>query len=141
MTAESATAATPSANLDLDMSSFDSSLLNIDDGENSKNVEIHVSKEEIFRLSRASASRKKFAANLVRKIFTVEERASSNVKGVLGKQKLDTKKLSYVEKETFRMFPLESKENMKSAWSACVGAIDEANRRLNRKKKQENNEQ
>ena len=58
---------------------------------------------------------------------------------MLGKQKLDPAKIAFVHKETFRMFPLESKETLKSAWSQCVGAIDEANRRLNRKK--QNSEQ
>ena len=117
MVAESAIATTPSAKLDLDMSSLDSSLINInEDGGDSENVveNDYVSKE-IFRLSRAHTSRKNFAANLVRKMFTVEGRASSNVKEVLGKQKLDPAKISFVQKETFRMFPLESKKNIKSA--------------------------
>lgn len=116
--AESASATTPSAKLDLDISLLESSVLIKDeDGGDSENVvendrnEIHITKEEVFHLSRASASRKNFAANLVRKIFTVEERASSNVKGVLGKQKLDPQRSSYVQKETFRMFPLESEES------------------------------
>ena len=78
------------------------SLTFYEDGEDGENdcieIEVHVTKEEIFRLSRASASRKNFVANLVRRVFTMEERASSNVKGVLGKQKLDPAKIAYVHK-------------------------------------------
>ena len=82
--------ASPDAGGDLeDKSLCEKSLTFYEDGEDGENdcieIEVHVTKEEIFRLSRASASRKNFAANLVRRVFTMEERASSNVKGVLGK--------------------------------------------------------
>ena len=69
----------PSAGLDLDKSSCERSLLTFtEDGEGGEIdcAEIRVTKEEIFRLSRASASRKNFAANLVRRVFTLEERTS-----------------------------------------------------------------
>ena len=71
--AESASA---NAKLDLDISLLESSVLIKDEnGGDSENVvendrsEIHITKEEVFHLSRASASRKNFTANLVRKIF------------------------------------------------------------------------
>ena len=65
----------------------------------------------------------------------MEERAISNVAGVLGKSKLDPKRVDYIKRETYRMYPLQSKENEKKVWSDCVAAIDEVNRRLNRSKK------
>ena len=58
----------------------------------------------------------------------MEEQVLSNVKGVLGKAQLDPQKVEYIQKEVFKMFPLESKESHDKEWSACVGAIDEANR-------------
>ena len=68
------------------------------------------------------------------KIFTRAERAVSNVNGVLGKSQLDVDKVAYIKSVTFKMYPLQQNESMKSAWSNCRGAIDEANRRLYRPK-------
>ena len=77
-----------------------------------------------------------FAANLNRRLFTVAERIACNVRGKLGKSMLDPERVKYINEITFSMFPLESKETEKTAWSACVTAIDEVNRRLNKTKKQ-----
>ena len=77
-----------------------------------------------------------FSANLNRRLFSIAERAACNVKGKLGKGKLDADKIKDVKEITFRMFPLENKETMDGAWKACVTAIDEVNRRLNKTKKQ-----
>ena len=69
MIAESASATTPSATpkFDLDISLLESSVLIKDeDGGDSKNVvendrnEIHITKEEVFHLSQASALKKEF---------------------------------------------------------------------------------
>ena len=90
---------------------------------------------EIVRISRVSTSRQNFSANLNRRIFSREERAVSDVAGVHGKSKLDSKKVEYIKRETYRMYPLQSKENDKKVWSDCTAAIDEVNRRLNRPKK------
>ena len=81
-----------------------------------------------------SSSRKNFSANLVRQLFTEEERASSNVRGKGGKAQLNQAKIDVVKAKTFEMHPLELFENEKKAWGDCIKAIDEANRRLNRKK-------
>ena len=105
MIIESVTTTTPSAKLDLDMSSFDSSNLNLnEEGGDSENVVENdcVSNEEIFRPAKL-VHQENFVANFVRNTFTVEERASSNVKGMLGKQRVEIN--SYVYKDTFRMFP------------------------------------
>ena len=58
-----------------------------------------------------------------------------NVRGKLGKGKLDEEKVEYIKLVAFRMFPSESKETEKTAWNACVTANDEVNRRLNKNKK------
>lgn len=67
-----------------------------------------------------------FAANINRRIFTAEERSVSNVRGKLGK---DPDRIQFIKNVTFKLFPLEGKETEKSAWNACVTAIDEVNRR------------
>ena len=76
-----------------------------------------------------------FAANINRRIFSFTESSMCNVRGKLGKGKLDEEKVEYIKLVAFRMFPLESKETEKTAWNACVTAIDEVNRRLNKNKK------
>ena len=51
------------------------------------------------------------------------------------KNKLDVERTSYVKDVTIKEFPLEGKDKENTVWSACVQAIDECNRRLNRTKK------
>ena len=93
---------------------------------------------EIVHISRVSTSRQNFSANLNRRIFSKKERAISNMAGVLGKSKLDPKRVDYIKSETYRMYPLQSKENENKVWSDCVAAIDKVNQRLNRSKKSKN---
>ena len=90
--------------------------------------------DQVMRIKNMSSSRMNFAANLNRRLFTEEERAASNVRGKANKQMLDVKTVDYIKKVTFRLYPLESSEKEKTAWNACVIAVDEANRRLNKKK-------
>ena len=96
---------------------------------------LNMSFEALIRLKHNSSSRKNFAAKLVRLFFTEEERAKSNVKGKGGKAQLNPVKVGIVKTKAFEMWPLESFEEEKKAWAACIVAIDEANRRLNRNKK------
>ena len=65
----------------------------------------------------------------MKELFTTEERKSSNIKGVVGKNKLDEQKIAYVEALTFESYPCSLSEQ-KVAWSKCVKAIDTANRAL-----------
>ena len=88
----------------------------------------------LLNLCYVSASRQNFATNVMRKLFTRAKRKTSNVNGVLGKTKLDVDKVEYIKSITFKMYPLDQKETLESAWSKCRGAIDEANRRLYRPK-------
>jgi len=85
-----------------------------------------------LKIRRASSSRKNFAANLVRELFTEEERKTSNVNGRNKKKQLDKGRITSVKTMTFRNWPLDSREDEEKEWKVCVGAIDEANRRLNR---------
>ena len=95
---------------------------------------VPIDSDTLVKLRHASSSRRNFAANVMRKIFGKAEREVSNVRGKLGKSQLDPAKIDYIQTVTFRMYPLDSTESSQSAWAACVNAIDEANRRLYRKK-------
>ena len=68
----------------------------------------------IMKIRYISSSRRKFSANLNRKIFTMAERKVSNVNG---KSKLDPDKVKYVQKVTFQIYPLSSKESKATEWS------------------------
>ena len=93
-----------------------------------------VSTESIMAAKRRSCSRPNFSANLVREMFTIEERRSSNVKGKAGKKQLDPCRMQRVHDVSFDVFQLNNGENMETAWKACIKSIDEAGRRLNRSK-------
>ena len=73
--------------------------------------------------------KRKLSSKLVKELFAVEERAMPNVKGIMGKNKLDEQKIAYVQAVTFENYPCPSSEQ-KAAWSKCVKAIDTANRAL-----------
>lgn len=79
-----------------------------------------------------SCSRSNFAVNLVRRLFTTEERKNSNVRGVLGKKKLNPEMMLKVREATFQLFPCDTMENESHVWTYCCKAIDESCRRLNR---------
>ena len=92
-----------------------------------------VSTEAIMVAKRRNCSRPNFSANLVRQMFIIEERRSSNVKGKAGKKQLDPCCMQRVHDVSFDVF-LNNGENMETAWKACIKFIDEAGRRLNRSK-------
>jgi len=90
--------------------------------------------ERLSQLFIKSCSRQNFAVNLVRELFTEDTRKVSNVSGRLGKQKLDVKKMEYVQATVFRYHGCLDKEK-EARWKECVVMIDESNRRLNNKPK------
>ena len=81
---------------------------------------------------RKSCSRRNFAVNLVRSIFSPEEMARSNCSGTRGKEKLDEERLAAIRRATFLLWPLQAGEIEKKEWYKCMYGIDEACRRLNR---------
>ena len=76
-----------------------------------------------------SCSRENFSSKLVKELFTMEERSKSNVKGIMGKKKLDQQRIAYVQAVTFENYPCPLSEQ-KAAWSKCIKAIDTANRAI-----------
>ena len=89
----------------------------------------------LMKIRNTSASRKHFSSLIVRAIFTEEERSTSNVSG-RKKSKLDPHRIAFVKQKAFQMYPMLAGEKADKAWAECVVAIDELNRRLNRKIKQ-----
>lgn len=81
-----------------------------------------------------SCSRSNFCSNMVRQLYSVEERKRSNVRGKLGKSKLDPTRLAIVHQTAFQVYPLATGEREETVWSHCIKAIDESCRRLNRAK-------
>ena len=80
-----------------------------------------------------SCSRKNYATNRARELFTVEERCTRNVSGKYGKRQLDTDKIGFITKSCFEQFPLSNTENSHKAWQDCVNS---AGRNLLRKSKE-----
>ena len=58
----------------------------------------HLSDIKTAIIRSKSCSRKNFATNLARELFTPEERCTSNVAGACGKQKLDPEKVYFIKK-------------------------------------------
>ena len=87
----------------------------------------------LVKLQQESCSRGNFAAKLCRFWFS-EERKAGNVRGKLNKDKLCPERIGKIRATSFQMFPLTPGEGHERAWSTCIKAIDEANRRLNRNK-------
>lgn len=81
-----------------------------------------------------SCSRRNFAVNLVRYLFTSEDMAMSNCSGTRGKSRLEPERMAVVRRVTFALWPVEEKEDLGSEWAKCIYSIDEACRRLNRPK-------
>ena len=71
-----------------------------------------------------------------RKLFSYEERSTSNVSGKCGKRALDSKRIDQIIRSCFEMFPLTNTENLHKAWQDCIKAIDTAGRSLSRKTKE-----
>ena len=81
-----------------------------------------------------SCSRSNFCSNMVRRLYSVEERKHSNVRGKLGKSQLDPARLAIVHQTAFQVYPLATGERQEAVWRHCIKAIDESCRRLNRAK-------
>ena len=90
-----------------------------------------ISELELQNLKEHSCSRKNFAKNLACMLFDEDTRINSNVSG-RGKRKLNPIIVSYIQSVCFQFYPHDGDEE--AEWKICIKAIDEGNRRLNRKK-------
>ena len=106
-----------------------SSKFNCRESENRKN-DLDELDTVIANARTGSCSRGNFALELVRHLFTTEERIRSNVSGKCGKDKLDPARMKIVQEKSFAMYPLSQAEAELTAWPKCVRAIDAGNRAL-----------
>ena len=86
-----------------------------------------------------SVSRANFVTVLVRNFFSREVRISSNVSGRQGKNPFNREMMAAIKVATFKMYPLSSSEDEKTAWGQCTKAIDGAGRKLYRTKNRTTN--
>ena len=80
-------------------------------------------------LRASSCSRENFASKLVKELYTNDDRLTCNVRGVLGKEKFDEKKMTYIQDLTFKNYPCALVER-RAAWGKCIEAIDSASRAM-----------
>ena len=64
-------------------------------------------------------TRRSLAAALVYELSNIETWLKSNVRGQ-GKDKLDPKKIDYVKKKRFEMFPSDRDADVKKDWNDCT---------------------
>ena len=85
----------------------------------------------LLKLRNEANSRRNFAFKQSERVFTYDERLSSNCQGKRGKKALDAKRLSLIKMNTLKLWPLENKKDETSAWRECRKVIDEGGRQLN----------
>ena len=88
------------------------------------------SPHRLVTLRAQSCSRGNFATNLMRELYTEQERLVSNVRGKNSKKKFSPNRMDKIRAASFDMFPLRHKEKEKEAWAECIKAIDGCNRTL-----------
>ena len=77
----------------------------------------------------ACKSRRNLASRLATQVFTVEERTTSNSRGLCGKKALDPSKLKAIHEVAVKNYPLERLETKASVEKEMRTAIDEACRK------------
>lgn len=87
--------------------------------------------DALLKLKNEANSRRNFALKQAERMFTYDERLTSNCQGKRGKKQLDKKRLEVIRENTLKLWPLENKEDEGSAWHDCRRAIDEGGRQLN----------
>ena len=65
--------------------------------------------------------RHNFALKQAERMFTYNERHTSNSQGKQGKKQLDKKRLEVIQENTLKLRPLENKEDEVRAWYDCQG--------------------
>ena len=78
--------------------------------------------------------RQGFAREFVRKLFSVEERKTSNCRGMAKKRRLDAFRINAIKEEVFALLPCASAE-VHQVWNGCIRSIDAMNRDLARRDK------
>ena len=100
-----------------------------------KNLLKYMTLAELTSIYNSSSSRRSFATNCVRKLFSEDVWLKSNVNGKAGKERLDPDKIGCLYNTVFQFFPLSGAEIGKAAWADCVRAIDASARQIKHLKK------
>ena len=106
--------------------------------EEKENISEELPMDVLLRLKNEANSRRNFAFKQAEKMFSYEERLTSNCQGKRGKKQLDPKRVDVIRRNTIKLWPLENKEEEGSAWNECRRAIDEGGRQLNYRVKLQN---
>jgi len=85
-------------------------------------------------LKTQSVSIPNFALKLAEKLFTEEERTTSNCAGTKGKRKFSAEKIDLIYEYVFEGFPVDERAR-EFYWKKCRDAINEAGRRKPKQKK------
>ena len=102
---------------------------------NDENMEQqYLDDSKVLQIRNKSCSRPNFAAKLSAEVFSTEERISSNVQGLLGKKKLDPKRIDFIKMKSFQHYE-SPHSNTEEDWKCCIKAIDEFSRRVKRQMK------
>ena len=80
--------------------------------------------DSLLLLKNEYSSRRNFALKQAEKLYSKEERLTSNCTGKRGKKQLDQVRLGKIKEATFKLWPLDSKENPTDARKDCKRAID-----------------
>lgn len=92
---------------------------------NDENMEQqYLDDSKVLQIRNKSCSRPNFAAKLSAEVFSTEERISSNVQGLLGKKKLDPKRIDFIKMKSFQHYE-SPHSNTEEDWKCCIKAIDE----------------
>ena len=87
----------------------------------------------IDRAMSGCRSRRNLAARLTQALFTDEEKKSSNVRGVGGKQSLNEAKVDAIRESCYKQFPLDRVESKVNADREIRHAMDEVCRKIRAK--------
>ena len=104
----------------------------------SPSAPVEIPMDTLLKLKNESNSRRNFAFKQAERMFTYDERLTSNCQGKRGKKPLDKKRLEVIRKNTLKLWPLENKEDEVGAWHDCRRAIDEGGWQLNHRLRLQN---
>ena len=76
--------------------------------------------------------REMMARTMVKKLYSVGERRTSNCRGLANKRRLDMVRLNAIKNCVFSLLPCAATDRDK-LWSACIRSIDSMNRDLARR--------
>ena len=106
-----------------------SALLDVSNRSVGGTQEYSVARDDVDMCLLGCRSRRNLAARLAEKIFSLQERATSNCRGVLGKKALEQSKVKAIHATCMKHFPLERLEMAITAEKDMRNTIDEVCRK------------